>query len=106
MSKFTRDTCACGCGRERRPGSKYYSDKCCQHVAALKKYARRAAGIAPVERDPEHTVRREPARHPSVTILDPMVALPYYISKAEFDIYRRDYPPGTVAIIHGERMVL
>jgi hypothetical protein len=96
--KFTRDTCFCGCERERRPGSKYYSEKCQQAVWRRK--------LQVGGRQLPRANRAVFTGRVGATITDPMVGLPYQMSIAEAQrwLAQGQFPAG-VTVDFGDRVV-
>ena len=86
--KFVRPLCFCGCGLERRPGSKYHDEKHQQAVAREKKRTRQGQPMLRPDGTASPCFSRHSKTHPAhtrgVTIDDPKCATPYRISKGDW----------------------
>lgn len=79
-----------GCNRKARPRSDYCSDQCWRKHYWLK---RRRVDIKPRINTPR-----------GVEVIQPGMADPYPISKAEWEATKNQYPPGTVALVDGREV--
>ena len=94
---MTTILCACGCGRPRRDGSKYFSERCQQAVSRLRKKERGMKYIL----HPEKAEERAKVRHEkyasgqegrrNVIVTDPMCGDPYVITMKEYEIFKPAY---------------
>jgi hypothetical protein len=76
-----RSPCACGCGRERRAFSKYFSDECARKISAKSKRnynLRMKAGKVKIKVRAPHVVR---VRWPDAYLEDKMSMAEYHREK-------------------------
>jgi hypothetical protein len=103
MTKSLDNLCACGCGFPAREHSKYHSEK---HQQAYHRRKLRDEADTFCDGGPRHYNKPHRNNH-QVLIIDPLVATPYYIPKAEWDSMGHVYREmGCEAILGSQEIML